>query len=189
MGLESSTRHCSHHTYHCSVPKGCPTSHQRDAAPSRIQNIVILEAWFLLAPTPFYCIYNASRIVWHCHCFISNPRRPMASPHESSRFSFTLKAATGIISSSIKYLYPKTINFAAVDFSECCSTEVILFFWRSVYLFIQITWQGSAWPSSRLPPSWLCVSWWPCRPVTGLVSLSWGHQASAEWRKKCGAIH
>ena len=81
MGLESSTRHCSHRTYHCSVPKGCPTSHQRDAAPSRIQNIVILEAWFLLAPTPFYCIYTASRIVWHCHCSISNRRRPMASPH------------------------------------------------------------------------------------------------------------
>ena len=55
--VEPSTRHCSHHTYHCSVPKGCPTGHQRDAAPSRIQNIVNLEAWFLLTSTPFYCLY------------------------------------------------------------------------------------------------------------------------------------
>ena len=32
----------------------------------------------------------------------------------------------------IAHLYPKIINFDAVDFSECCSEEVTSFFWCSL---------------------------------------------------------
>ena len=37
-----------------------------------------------------------------------------------------------LIESMISYLYPKIINFDAVDFSQCHSKEVISFFWWSV---------------------------------------------------------
>ena len=63
MGLESPTRHCGHRTYHCSVPKDCPTGHQRDAAPSRIQNIVILEALV------FTCTYTILLYILHLELF------------------------------------------------------------------------------------------------------------------------
>ena len=52
-----------------------------------------------------------------------NRRRPMASPHQSSRSSFTLQAATGIISSSIKYVCELSelvlLAFAALGISYC----------------------------------------------------------------------
>ena len=40
---------------------------------------------------------------------------------------------------SIKaYLYPNIINFDCVDFSEHCPEEVISFFWRSVYIDVDM---------------------------------------------------
>ena len=38
-----------------------------------------------------------------------------------------------VLRSTIAHLYPKIIHFDVVDFSQCCSREVISFFWRAVH--------------------------------------------------------
>ena len=37
--------------------------------------------------------------------------------------------------STIANLSPIMIHFNALDFNECLSEEVIIFFWRSVYIY------------------------------------------------------
>ena len=44
------------------------------------------------------------------------------------------KAISVILLESLLFLHPWMMNSNVVDFSECCCTEVISFFWRSVYM-------------------------------------------------------
>ena len=118
-------------------PPPPPPPGKKKKSPAFIYGKIWLESWNWIAIE--FCELITSR-VWYINSAITVifDKHTLWFIAYSASFLF-LKQSTifnkaCLLRSALAYQYPKMINFDAVEFTACCSKEVISFFWCSVYV-------------------------------------------------------